>query len=460
MSISNSDFSPGFNVFVSFFIATALVYAFRTWRIYQVRTKNRVAQAQMVQIIRDSVDGLAPTSKRKIATDPSASASFIISAIICCAVVYLIAYLAVIYAIYLVLPNLSVADKYVVDVAASLFLALIGILLIIPLIRRSTLLSASNQELPHWQRWLWDIGFWIQVAGVVSLTISTIPVLGNGNAIPQVQVLLLTVGFLILVGFLAPFARPFVFFPGIWVRQALANADYQEALRRAKHLVVKVPNAVVMRFNVGTAQSFAGQYVDAEATYRAILQDTLVNDRYLLFSALVMTNLGYVFLHQARYPEASRAFEGALKLDPKAGHAVAGSAEVYLFQRIQTQKALDIIINYLHKVLVGGRVSDRTVWGDVLGDEAWAFAMLGKQREAEASLADAFQRMDHSFKPGMAGLHYRAGQVYKRTKRAKAIKEFERAVALDPIGTWGRLARQALQELSREPRQNLASTER
>jgi len=453
MNVSNSDLAPGFNLFVSFFIGTALVYVYRAWRIYQVRKKTLTGRAEKARIIRDSVDVPAPVAKPKKEAESVASASFTVSAIICFSVAYLITYLVIISLVHVVLPNLNVVDKYRADLAASLILALIAALLIIPLFRRWTVQFASFQKIPNWQRWLWDIGFWIQLAAILSIVISTVPIRTDAISAGQMDILLISssLALLIFVSFLLPFVRSFVFFPSSWVYSALSNANYQEALQRSRQIQVKFPSDVSVQFTVGTAQIFAGQYSAAEETYNAILQEALVNDQYLPFSPMALTNLGYAFLHQQRYPEAARAFEGARKLDPKAGHAVAGSAEVFLFQRIQTKRALDIIIEYLHKVLAGG-LRDRTVWGAVLGDEAWAFAMLGKQREAEASLKDAFQRMDRSFKPGMAGLHYRAGQVYKRNNRTRAIKEFESAVKLDPEGSWGQLARQALQELGKAPR--------
>ncbi|MHB8749394.1 MAG: tetratricopeptide repeat protein [Aggregatilineales bacterium] len=306
------------------------------------------------------------------------------------------------------------------------------------------------------EEWLWvslhSALLMITVSeGVAILNVLT-PTYGFQSAI------VITSGyFLIVVALLTSIGKSALSFPFYWAQSALSKANYSEALRRAQYLGNKLSSAYRYwsMYNCGNILLFSGQYAEAEKSFIQSLQKWLYSHTTNPFLVQTLTDLGYVFLHQGRYPEATRAFQGALKLDPKAGHAIAGLAEIYLFQRIQPQKALDLVIGFLHNYMLS-RVADRTIWGAILGDEAWAFAMLGQQAKAEASLEDAFQRMDRSFKPGMAGLHYRAGQVYKRNKRARVVKDFERAIELDPEGSWGQLARQALQELGSTPQPSIA----
>lgn len=455
MTLSNSDLAPAFVVFISFYAITFIVIVYTLW-YWRTKGQARVtANESKMQVVREMVDGLlivGHTKPRNIARQRVRS-RYIIWAIVCCSLIYLVLYLAMVNIIYLVLPLLAENNRQLINNAISLILPLIAIWIILPLIRRWIILSFPERKMTDWEQWLWSATQTVLWCALISEGIAILFIVGFTYSWQSATLMFFVYAFVSLATF-ASFGKSILIFPYYWVQTALARTNYREALRRARHLEVKFSeneNHWIM-LNRGNALLFAGQYIEAEEAFRQSLQEW---NYYNILLPQALTNLGYAFLHQGRYPEATRAFQGALKLDPKAGHAVAGSAEVYLFQRIQTQHALDIIIEYLHKVLAG-RLTDRTIWGAVLGDEAWAFAMLGQQAKAEASLEDAFQRMDRSFKPGLAGLHYRSGQVYKRNKRARAVKDFERAIELDPEGSWGQLARQALQELGHTPQTPIA----
>src|SRR5262249_55585725 len=138
----------------------------------------------------------------------------------------------------------------------------------------------------------------------------------------------------------------------------------------------------------------------------------------------------------------------AMKLNPKNGNAYSGLAEVYLHQESRPQEALDIVHEFF-KVNIPGSArrigSSRGAWSAVLGDEAWAYALLGRDIEAQRSMQEAFSTADRSFRPGLAGLYFRSGRILQlRNAHAQAMTEFKRAIKLDPEGIYGLLSQQAL----------------
>ena len=135
-------------------------------------------------------------------------------------------------------------------------------------------------------------------------------------------------------------------------------------------------------------------------------------------------------------------------------------AEVYLRQGIQSERALELIEQALHLrelALQRKRESRQQRWmncyrlSEMWANRAWALALLGRQAEATESLARAFREADLGFKPAMAGLYYRAGQVMiLQGNRNTAVEHLSRACRIDPKGNYGHLAACALREMGRD----------
>jgi len=170
------------------------------------------------------------------------------------------------------------------------------------------------------------------------------------------------------------FSKSVLYFPRYWVYSALMKGEYTQALRNVQQLETKYSQDFAALYNRGTILLFAGQYSEAEKFLRQSLQ---VGQKMTSFLPEILTNLGYTFLRQGRYEEATRAFEGAIKLNPKAGHACCGLTEVYLFQGKEPQRALDLLVHFMNTT-PKREVRDKTVWSSIISDEAWALALLGR----------------------------------------------------------------------------------
>jgi tetratricopeptide (TPR) repeat protein len=250
--------------------------------------------------------------------------------------------------------------------------------------------------------------------------------------------------FLVLYIFLRLFNKSLYSFPQYYVNTALADGDYDEALRRTQLLETKYAQALTTLYYRGTVLLFAGKYSEAESFLRQCLPEAMKANK---FQAEVLTNLGYALMRQGRYDEATRMYEAVLKLNPMSGHGTSGLAEVYLFQGIEPQKALDIIVQFM-KVTPKRRVRDKSTWGAIRGDEAWALALLGRYNDAREAIGLAFEMTDKSFNPGVASLRYKEGKVFQiHGDPGRATKSFSQAIQLDPDGAMGQLARQALAEM-------------
>jgi tetratricopeptide (TPR) repeat protein len=233
-----------------------------------------------------------------------------------------------------------------------------------------------------------------------------------------------------------------ILWPFVWVKRSLQAGDYERAVRRAR-LVGWLPvYRSISLFLEGSVLSFAGRWQEAESCIR---QNLSRHD-----SALPTTNswenLGIVLTGQQRYEEAIRAFEEAIKTDPENGGAYNSLAEVYLMQGIQaerayhlTQRALDI------KTYPGKKVYDRYQIGEMWANQAWALELMGSPAAADHALGRAFRDGEPAFKPTLAGIHFRAGQVMLlREEHSAAQQHFLKAIYIDQQGAYGQRARQAM----------------
>jgi tetratricopeptide (TPR) repeat protein len=79
--------------------------------------------------------------------------------------------------------------------------------------------------------------------------------------------------------------------------------------------------------------------------------------------------------------------------------------------------------------------------------KALALARLGRHREAESAILEAFQLADAKAVPGMALLHWYAGLAFAAMGQpSKAREHFQKASALDPHGKYGNLAARWLED--------------
>jgi len=236
---------------------------------------------------------------------------------------------------------------------------------------------------------------------------------------------------LVMLLFAAPQILSFGF-----MYHALRRGDYQRALwwtdlldlnREFRHDVLLL----------------AGRAAEAEASARA----TLSKRQSPRMRALDLDALGEALTDLGRFADARATLEESVAVDVGPGGALNNLAELYLRQGIELRKALELIDRAVAAkvALPMGKRMDRHQGAVRLANRAWAFALLGRRREAEQSIAEARQAAVPGFLPVLAGVHWRIGMTWLALGQfTEARKEFQAAETLDPRGKYGRLGQQGI----------------
>ena len=163
-----------------------------------------------------------------------------------------------------------------------------------------------------------------------------------------------------------------------------------------------------------------------------------------------LENLGCTLLRQGHYDEAIEAFEAAIASALGDSAPTISLADVYLELGERPDYALEL-------TQAGARLkskdwlsrnADRHMWGNLYGNQAWAYARLGNRPAAEEALRLGFQKTDRRFMPGLAGFYYRAGRAMQALGDSAAAREYwDQAYRIDPQGGYGNLAARASREM-------------
>jgi tetratricopeptide (TPR) repeat protein len=151
---------------------------------------------------------------------------------------------------------------------------------------------------------------------------------------------------------------------------------------------------------------------------------------------------------QERFTEAIASFEDSIRAWPDRGGGHVSVAEARLHQGSEIPKALTSARLAVEldrkKSFFPSEVHSLRLAGD-LGTLAWAVASdSGDLREVEHLLAEAFPLCGERWKTDLAKLHYHAACAYSTLRMAdKSTYHLEQAIAVDPNGRFGRLARAA-----------------
>jgi tetratricopeptide (TPR) repeat protein len=218
---------------------------------------------------------------------------------------------------------------------------------------------------------------------------------------------------------------------GLWVNVASRQANYVKALQRVQSLRRRQSFNVSLLPLHSMVLLWAGHHQEAEQLWNP----ARFNHPFI---QIMLENVGRALTEQNRYEEAIGNLEKAISLYPKASGAYNYLAEVYLRQGIQPERALELTEQALQRKRESWqeRWTNRYRLSEMWANHAWAQALLGRQAEATESLARAFREADRGFKPAMAGLHYRAGQVMiLQGNHMTAVEHLSRARQLDHKGT-------------------------
>jgi len=224
---------------------------------------------------------------------------------------------------------------------------------------------------------------------------------------------------------------------------AYREGEYEAALRHVEGLrEVEFLRAPYYFFR-GSLLHQLGKLEEAEAS----LRQGLPLEKDAKQRALVCNTIGSVLLDQQRFREALSFKELAVQICPERGSNLRGVAEVWLFQGLETAKAL----SYAKQAVDIDR-NERSASRDVsdmrLGEDlvvlAWAMALdSGYALTPEPLLSEALPMcIATNSKPILAHFHYYAGKTYRALESGeKALENFVRATQIDRQGRYGRLAR-------------------
>jgi tetratricopeptide (TPR) repeat protein len=235
----------------------------------------------------------------------------------------------------------------------------------------------------------------------------------------------------------------------LWLaRGPLRRGNYGQVLRRLGFLHrLRLGGPLVLHLK-GAALMFAGRDVEAEAVLRECLRVSQSPEQ----KSFPMVNLGYVLLGQRRYEEAAQALDEAIKLRPNGAVAYSTRAEIYLWQGMEPQKALELLDRGIEHKRASDIQSQRDLhmFGYLAANRAWALFLLGQPARAESALEKAEEIVPaavREFKPGAAGIHYHIGRALLAGKQVpRAIEHFRQARTLAPEGRYATLSEAALRE--------------
>lgn len=235
------------------------------------------------------------------------------------------------------------------------------------------------------------------------------------------------------------------------IQERYWRADYASALRRARFLQRLAPHNPTFVFLESAMHLAARNYPEAERLLQHCLEQS--QEQYSGQRATVLGGLGEVALAQRRYADAITYCEGVIKISPESATAYRSLANIYLEQNDLTARALDLTTQALaaHKVRKALRRSSLQSLAEIYGVRAWALSRLGRNDEAAACITRAFELGHRRSRPGMAYLHYLAGQALRaQREESSAVEHFNAARRLDPEGYYGELTTRALGETGQE----------
>jgi hypothetical protein len=222
-----------------------------------------------------------------------------------------------------------------------------------------------------------------------------------------------------------------------WVLKKQNAGRYEEAVQRIRFLRAKLGISSLYVYEAN-AYRLSGRYDAAEKVlYTALMQPRFHNDES---ASKLLEALARLRLEQERFAESLYFAEKAHELNPKATAHILLAAEVYLRARVKLDRVWQLLAIVQSK--------DSLTKEDKSQDnytEALAQALSGEYKWAQELLKRALAKADKSYKPGIAAIYFRAGQIADmQGDNEGAIEYYRRAQFADPFGTTGTKAARIL----------------
>ncbi|MBZ0280615.1 MAG: hypothetical protein K8L97_07720 [Anaerolineae bacterium] len=262
-----------------------------------------------------------------------------------------------------------------------------------------------------------------------------------------------------LVGNFAPAAFAalliYTFVPAIIIGRVTARVttgpfkkgDYNGALRRVRGLRPLAPFSPFLRAAEGSLLLYAQRPDEAETVSRELLTGSL-NDRQAAVAAL--TNLAQAQLQQGRAARGFPFLEAAARIAPENHSIYTGLAAAYLDENENLERARELAEFALAFMPVPTikHTFEASQWATLKATHARLLALLGDKQGAHNAINHALDVVDTSFNPAYADVSLDAGYVEQAFGNLTAAQQhFKRAANIDPKGTFGHKAQNALDAL-------------
>ncbi len=288
-----------------------------------------------------------------------------------------------------------------------------------------------------------QIGLVTGIAAVLIFLADKIDLVGN---LSQFMIGLFALALLIIAPSVISFAQVYR------AKRMIEQGKYQSALAHLTRwkkfpLLPRLSQNALDRLEAN-ALMFSGKLEQAESLMRTVITHDRNKQEHIVDEA----DLGWILLRMGKSEEAANVLKTAIQQNPKHPLPYSRLAEVYLTNNDNPQEALRLVDQMLEAE--DSLIVEYFVDADLLADRAWALAQTGQSDEGIRTIQQAFREAQNNYKPMVAGLHYRAAQIWSLCGTESQIVEEANSIQdIDPQGIYLQLTRQILDRKQRNSRQ-------
>jgi tetratricopeptide (TPR) repeat protein len=226
----------------------------------------------------------------------------------------------------------------------------------------------------------------------------------------------------------------------------LLQWTYAGGLIRTDQVLKFLPGNFYLQMNRGALLMSLGRLDESAQVFKELL--TRKQRRNIYFIPLLLNNLGYCLLLMKRYAEALPLLEASIRIAPSLTHTYDTLAGWYLEQKADPERALELTEIALElnnpKDIASVAIQQAT--------SGRALFMTGRDTRAEAMLEQALSVATHLPTIVKAEINRQVGYArLAQGNETAAVEHFQKAVALDPAGLYGKMAQEALETINLQP---------
>jgi tetratricopeptide (TPR) repeat protein len=228
--------------------------------------------------------------------------------------------------------------------------------------------------------------------------------------------------------------------------QKLLQWTYAGGLSRTEQVLRFLPGNFYLRMNQGIILMNVGRLDEAAQIFRELLGRK--NRRNIYLIPLLLNNLGCCFTFMKHYAEGLTVLEASIRISPTINQTYDTLADWYLEQKLDPERALELTEFALElnnpKDIASTAIKQAT--------SGRALASTGRDTRAEAMLEQALSVIPQLPATVNAEINRQVGYArLAQGNQAAAVEHFQKAIALDPDGLYGKMAQEALETINLQP---------